>query len=145
MKDKLDNIFSNRAIPVTCRSDGEDDEPNQPTGEIHDEIIYDGVIYDQENTMEEEGELVDVMLSLSIAEDSVGEIMLVNQEDDIEVNGLEEMVLPTEEEFTNNVKSNVLTSTDPSESLADRLDKISSPSLRLTVSLSESLSLTASF
>ena len=71
---------------------------------------------------------------LSIDENSVGEMMLATQEDDIEVNVIEEMMLPTQEEFNINVKSNVLTSTDPTESLADRLDKISTPSQSLTAS-----------
>ena len=134
-----EDIFNDRAIPVTFRSDGDDDDdPNHPIGEIHnhnDGIIYDGgIIYeDQENTIEEEDDMM-----LSIDENSVEEMMLATQEDDmilsIEVNVIEEMMLPTQEEFNINVKSNVLTSTDPTESLADRLDKISTPSQSLTAS-----------
>ena len=51
-----------------------------------------------------------------------------------EENSIEEMMLPTQEEFDIHVKRNVLTSTDPTETLADRLDKIMTPSQSLTVS-----------
>ena len=47
---------------------------------------------------------------------------------------IEEMPLPTQEEFESRVRSNVLTSTDPSENLADRLDKILTPSRSLSKS-----------
>ena len=51
-----------------------------------------------------------------------------------EENFLEEMLLPTQEEFNIHVKGHVLTSTDPNEILADRLAKIETPSKSLTVS-----------
>ena len=121
-----EDIFNDRAITDNFCSDGHD--PNHPIEEIHDHD--DGIIYeDEENTIEEEDDMM-----LSIDENSVGEMMLATQEDDIEVNVIEEMMLPTQEEFNINVKSNVLTSTDPTETLADRLDKISTPSQSLTAS-----------
>ena len=111
-----DDIFNDSAITDTFCSDGHD-----PIEEIHDS----GIIY------------ADDMI-LSSEENSIEEMMLPTQEDDmilsIEVNVIEEMMLPTQEEFNINVKSNVLTSTDPTESLADRLDKISTPSQSLTAS-----------
>ena len=54
-------------------------------------------------------------------------------EDDSEI--IEE--LTTQEDFDIDVKRNVLTSTDPSETLADRLDKILTPSKNFTVSFSD--------
>ena len=57
------------------------------------------------------------------------EEMILSSEDLIE-----EMLLPTQEEFENRVRSNVLTSTDPFENLADRLDKILAPSRSLSKS-----------
>ena len=54
-------------------------------------------------------------------------------EDDSEI--IEE--LTTQEDFDIDVKRNVLTSTDPSETLADRLEKILTPSKNFTVSFSD--------
>ena len=51
-----------------------------------------------------------------------------------EENLIEEMSLPTQEEFDIEVKGKVLTSTDPNENLAERLDKIMSPSKSLSES-----------
>ena len=60
---------------------------------------------------------------------SYADEMILSREDLIE-----QMPLPTQEEFDSHVKGKVLTSTDPTENLADRLDKIFTPTKSLSKS-----------
>ena len=60
------------------------------------------------------------------------DLILSSEEDSVE-----EMMLPTQEEFNIQVRTNVLTSTDPNETLADRLEKIMTPTKSLTLSFND--------